>query len=95
MVLKELKCWIKISKRTLLQVYYLYQTPWQSYKQRLENFYLFYCAEWHKDIEHWVITLIDNADTLKELRRKELYGMYRLKPYALYGLNERDVYEAF
>ena len=56
---------------------------------------MFYCAEWHKDIEHWVIILIDNADTLKELRSKELYGMYRLKPYAPYGLNERDVYEAF
>ena len=56
---------------------------------------MLYCAERHKDIEHWVITLIDNADTLKELRSKELYGMYRLKPYAPYGLNERDVYEAF
>ena len=35
------------------------------------------------------------VDTLKELRRKELYWMYRLKTYAPYGLNERDAYEAF
>ena len=48
----------------------------------------------HNSIEDWVITLIDSADTLKELRRKELYWMYRLKAYAPYGLNEKDVYEA-
>ena len=40
-------------------------------------------------------TLIDSANTLKELRRKELYWMYKLKTYVPYGLNERDVYEAF
>ena len=33
--------------------------------------------------------------TLKELRRKELYRTNRLKTYALYGLNERDVYKVF
>ena len=32
---------------------------------------------------------------LKELRKKELYWMYKLKTYAPYGLNERDIYEAF
>ena len=40
-------------------------------------------------------TLIDSADTLKELRKKELYWMYKLKTYPPYGHNERDVYEAF
>ena len=39
--------------------------------------------------------LIDSANTLKELRRKELYWMYKLKTYVPYGLNESDVYEAF
>ena len=39
--------------------------------------------------------LINSADTLKELRKKELYWMYKLKTHAPYGLNERDVYEVF
>ena len=46
-------------------------------------------------IEDWVITLTDSADTLRKLRSKELYWMYRLKTYAPQGLNERDVYKAF
>ena len=40
------------------------------------------------------IGLLDSADTLKELRKKELYWMYKLKTYAPYGFNKRDVYEA-
>ena len=47
-----------------------------------------YCSDRHNSIEDWVVTLIDSADTLKELRRKEFYWMYRLKTYAPYGLNE-------
>ena len=49
----------------------------------------------HNGIEDWVITLIVSADTLKELRREELYWVYKLKTYAPYDFNERDVYEAF
>ena len=30
-----------------------------------------------------IITLIHNADTLKKLRKKELYWMYKLKTYVL------------
>ena len=43
----------------------------------------------HNGIQDWVITLIGSADTLKELRKKELYWMYKLKTYAPHGLNER------
>ena len=46
-------------------------------------------------MQDWVITLIDSPDTLKELRKKELYWMYKIKTYWPYGLNERDVYELF
>ena len=49
----------------------------------------------HNGIEDWAITLIDSANSLKELSRKEVYWMYKLKTYALFGLNERDVYAAF
>ena len=65
--------------------------PKQALKQK--GFHEHYCSDSHNVIEDWVITLIDSADTLKELRRKKLYWMCRLKTYAPYGLNERD--EAF
>ena len=67
--------------------------PKHTLKQK--RFHEHYCPDRHNGIEDWVIILIDSANTLKELRRKELYWMYRLKSYAPYGLNERDVYEAF
>ena len=67
--------------------------PRQALKQKY--FHEHYCSDKLNGIEDWVITLIYSANTLTELRRKELYWMYKLKTYALYGLNERDVYEAF
>ena len=67
--------------------------PKQALKQK--RFHEHYCSDRHNDREDWVITLIDSAGTLKELGRKELHWMYKLKTYAPYGLNERDVYEAF
>ena len=45
-------------------------------------FHEHYCSDRHDDVEDRINTLIDNADTLKELRRKELYWMHRLKTYA-------------
>ena len=41
------------------------------------------CSDRHNDIEDLVITLIDSTDSLKELRRKILYWMYKLQTYAL------------
>ena len=67
--------------------------PKQALKQKC--FHEHYCSDRHNDIEDWVITLIDSADTLKEFRRKEVYWMCKLKSYAMYDFNERDVYEAF
>ena len=67
--------------------------PKQALKQK--RFHEHYCSDRHNGIEDWVITLMDSADTLKELRRKKSYWMYRLKTHAPYGLNERVVYEAF
>ena len=66
----------------------------QALKQK--RFHKHYCSDRHNGIEYWVMTLIDSADTLKGLvlRTKELYWMHKLKRYALWGLHERDVYEA-
>ena len=66
--------------------------PKQALKQK--RFHEHYCSDRHNGIQNWVIFLIDSADTLKELRKKELYWIYKLKTYAPYGLNKRDVYEA-
>ena len=67
--------------------------PKQSLKEK--RFSEHYWHYWHNGIENWVITLIDCADALKELGRKELYWMYKLKTYAPYGVNKKNVYEAF
>ena len=53
--------------------------PKQALKQKC--FHEHYCSDRHNDIQDWVITLIDSTDTLKELRRKELYWMYNVKTY--------------
>ena len=67
--------------------------PKQALKQK--RFHEYYCSDRNNGIQDWVITLIYSADTLKELRKKELHWMYKLKTYSPYSLNERDVYEAF
>ena len=69
------------------------EVPKQALKQK--RFHKHYYSNRHNGIENWVITFIDSADTWKELQRKELHWMHRLKTYALNGLNERDVYEVF
>ena len=53
--------------------------PKQALKQK--RFHEHYCSDRHNSIEDWVITLIDSVNTLEELRRKELYWMYKLKTY--------------
>ena len=63
----------------------------QALKQK--RFHEHYCSDRHNGIQDSVIILIDSANTLKELRKKELHWMYKLKTFASYGLNERDVYE--
>ena len=67
--------------------------PKQALKQK--RFHEHYCSDRHNGIEDWVITLTDSADTLKELRRKELYWMYRLKTCAPYLYLYLYFYEAF
>ena len=59
-----------------------------------KRFHEHYCSDRHNGIQDSVIILIDSANTLKEVRKKELYWMYKLKTFAPYSLNERDVYEA-
>ena len=43
----------------------------------------------------WEIKIIDHAETVKSLRQKELYWYHKLKTYAPFGLNDRDVYAVY
>ena len=49
--------------------------PKQALKQK--RFHEHYCSDRYNRIEDWVITLVGSAEKLKELRRKELYWMYK------------------
>ena len=37
----------------------------------------------------------DRADTLPQLRKKDLYWMFEIKTYAPYGVDKSEVYELF
>ena len=67
--------------------------PKQALKQTC--FHEHYYSDRYNSIQDSVIILTDSADTLKELKKKELHWMYKLKTYTPYGLNERDADEAF
>ena len=58
-------------------------------------FHEHYFTESLTGIEDWVITLIDREDTLKKLRKREFYWVYKLKTFAPCSLNEREIYEVF
>ena len=61
-----------------------------------KRFHKHYLQNDHNGICDWEITIIDHAEIIdKALRQKELYWYHKLKTYAPFGLNERDVYAAY
>ena len=62
-------------------------------KQKL--FHEHYCSDGHEGIANWCVTLIDQVEDKKELRKKELYWINKLNTWAPVGLNVREVYEAY
>ena len=60
-----------------------------------KRFHEHYPQSEHNGICDWEITIIDHAETVKSLRQKELYWYHKLKTYAPFRLNERDVYAAY
>ena len=61
-------------------------------KQKL--FFRHHCSDGHEDIANLCVTLIDQVENKKDLRKKELYWINKLNTWAPVGLNVRKVYEA-
>ena len=60
-----------------------------------KRFHEYYLQNNHNGICDWEMTIIDHAETGKTLKQKELYRYHKLKTYAPFGLDERDVYAAY
>ena len=60
-----------------------------------KRFHEHYLQGEHNGICDWEITIINHAETVKSLMQKELYWYQKLKTYAPFGLNERDVYATY
>ena len=56
-----------------------------------EQFHRHFNYEGHNGIEDWKITIIDRAENVLELRRRESYWQHRLNTFIPNGLNERFV----
>ena len=56
-----------------------------------EQFHRLFNSERHNGMEDWKITIIDRAENVLELRRRESYWQHRLDTFIPNGLNERFV----
>ena len=64
----------------------------QTKARNLKLFHKHYLQNDHNGIYDRKIKIVDLAETLESLSQKELYWYHKLKTYALFGLNEHDVY---
>ena len=55
------------------------------------NFHSHYEQKGHSGISDWMVTLIDKAEDVNSLRRKEMFWQYKLNTFAPFGLNECEV----
>ena len=60
-----------------------------------ESFHAHFNSIGHNGKEDWEITLIDQAETLTSVRRKECFWQYKLDTFIPNGLNEREVFMDF
>ena len=59
------------------------------------SFYAHFYNDKHPCMSDWEITLIDQADSVYELRRRESFWHYELDTFQPNGLKERDVITLF
>ena len=62
-------------------------------KQKL--FHKHYCSDGDKGIANWCVTLIDQIEDKKVLRKKELCWINKLNTWDPVGLNVREVYKPY
>ena len=60
-------------------------------KVKQESFHVHFSEEGHYGEKDWVITLIDSAENVEELRKKESFWQHELNTFQPLGLNEREV----
>ena len=51
-----------------------------------------FCAEDHHGMEDWSFNIIDPADALKRVKKREWFWQYKLDSFSPRGLNDRDVH---
>ena len=56
-----------------------------------ESFHTHFNQHDHNGMNDWLFTLIDSAESVENLRRKEAYWQNKLNSFAPHGLNEREV----
>ena len=49
----------------------------------------------HEGVVNWYVTLINQVEDKKDIRKKELCWINKLNTWALVGLNVKEVYEAY
>ena len=54
-----------------------------------------YLQNEHNGVSDWEITIKDHTQTKKSLKQKEFYWCRKLKTYAPFGLDERDVHAVY
>ena len=78
-----------------------YKSTHRKFRKKLKNdlfknlkklFHEHYCSDGHEGIANWCVTLIDQVEDKKELRKKELYWINKLNTWALVGFNVRYVH---
>ena len=87
-----------------------YKSTHLKFRQKLENgiiqeikkselkqklFHKHYCSDGDKGIANWCVTLIDQIEDKKVLRKKELCWINKLNTWDPVGLNVREVYKPY
>ena len=60
-----------------------------------KQFHEHYCSDGHEGSVKLYVTLIDQVEGKKELRKKEPYWINKLNTWAPVGVNVREVYETY
>ena len=60
-------------------------------KVKQESFHVHFANGVHSGEEDWEVTLIDQSESTKDLRKRESFWQHELDTFQPNGLNEREV----